>query len=279
MARAENKDEAGGVAYLVASLTKALRMQHNLSQEQLGQRIGYTAAAISAVETCAQPASDDMLVKLEESIGSGLGVFQKAREYVLLDKYPRQFRDFARLEAQAVTLSSYQTYVVHGLFQTRGYAHALIGGGHPRLPESKVKELVEARLARRALFDRDPTALIELIVDEAVLRRPFGDWESMRGQLHSLVKDSRRHNVSVQVMPLERGLRGDHAGVRGDMTLVETREHRHVVYMEIEDESILVSNPAKASQLAHRYAKIRSQALSPDDSLRLIERLAGERQG
>ena len=36
------------------------------------------------------------------------------------------------------------------------------------------------------------------------------------------------------------------------------------------------SDPAEVSQLAHRYAKIRAQVMSPDDSLSLIERLAGE---
>ncbi|MFF1690677.1 MULTISPECIES: helix-turn-helix transcriptional regulator [unclassified Streptomyces] len=278
MARAENKDAAGGVTHLVADLARALREQQALSQEQLGSRIGYTGSAISALETCAQPASDQMLVKLEESIGAGLGIFEKARRYVLMDKYPPQFKDFSLMESQAVTLSSYQTYVVDGLFQTEEYARALIGGGYPKLAEQKVEELVGARMARRALFDREPTAMVELIVDEAVLRRPFGSWEVLRGQLRSLAEDARRDNVSLQVMPLERGLRGAHAGARGDMILVETKEHHHVVYMEIEDESHLVGNPAKVAQLSHRYAKIRSQALSPDDSLSLIERLAGEEQ-
>ncbi|MFF4347445.1 helix-turn-helix transcriptional regulator [Streptomyces sp. NPDC001530] len=276
MARAENKVEAGGTTHLVAALARALREQQQISQEQLGKRIGYTGSAISAMETCAQPASDQMLVKLEETIGGGLGVFEKARTFVLLDKYPPQFKDFSLMEARAVTLSSYQTYVVDGLFQTEAYARALIGGGFPKLPEGKVEELVEARMARKALFDRDPTAMIELILDEAVLRRPFGSWEILRGQLRSLAENAERDNVSVQVLPLERGLRGGHAGARGDMKLVETEEHHHVVYMEIEDESHLVSNPVKVAQLSHRYAKIRTQALSPDDSLSLIQRLAGE---
>ncbi|MCX3060769.1 helix-turn-helix domain-containing protein [Streptomyces beihaiensis] len=277
MARAENKEEAGGVTRFVGDMVKAMRLQKGWSQEQLAKRIGYTAAAVSAVETCAQPASDEMLVKLEEVLGGDLGLFEKAREYMLLEKYPRQFRNFAGMEAKVVTWSAYETYVFNGLFQTSEYARDLIGGGFPKLSDSKVEELVVARTARRKLFDREPTALIEMIVDESVLRRPFGSWETHQGQLRSLAEDAQRHNVSVQVMPLNRGLRGTHAGVRGDMTLVETKEHQHVVYMEIEDESILVSNPTKASQLAHRYAKIRSQALSPDDSLSLIERLAGEK--
>ncbi|WP_390898932.1 helix-turn-helix domain-containing protein [Streptomyces cynarae] len=278
MARAVNKTEASGTAHLVAALAKALREQQQLSQEELGRKIGYTGSAVSAMETCAQPASDKMLVKLEEALGGGLGVFEKARKYVLLDKYPPQFKDFALMEAEAVTLSSYQTYVVDGLFQTEGYARALIGGGYPKLADDKVEELVEARMARKALFDRDPVAMIELILDESVLRRPFGSWEVLHEQLRSLAEVAERDNVSIQVLPLERGLRAGHAGARGDMKLVETKEHHHVVYMEIEDESVLVGDPTKVAQLSHRYAKIRTQALSPDDSLSLIQRLAGEEQ-
>lgn len=278
MARADNKVEAGDTAHLVAALAKALREQNGLTQPQLGDKLGYTAAAVSAMETGAQPASDQMLVKLEEEIGGGLGVFQKARKWMLLEKYPARFRGFSELEAGAVTLCSYETLVVDGLFQTEDYARALIGGGYPPVSEQKREELVEARLARRALFDRDPAPMIELILEETVLRRPFGSWEVMRGQLRSLAEDARRDNVCVQILPLERGLRGTYAGDRGGMHLVETQDHQHLVFLEVEDQGILVSDPAEVSQLAHRYAKIRAQALSPDDSLSLIERLAGEKR-
>ena len=72
MARAENKSEASGVARLVDLLAKALREQQGLTQVELGKITGYTGSAISAMETCAQPASDKMLVKLEEAIGGGM---------------------------------------------------------------------------------------------------------------------------------------------------------------------------------------------------------------
>jgi transcriptional regulator with XRE-family HTH domain len=276
MARAVNKVEAGGVAHLVAALAKALREQQGLAQEELGKDIGYTGSAISAMETCTQPASDKMLVKLEERLGGGLGVFEKARRWMLLEKYPARFQGFSELEAGAVTICSYETLVVDGLFQTEDYARALIGGSYPPVSEQKREELVEARLARRALFERDPAPMIELILEEGVLKRPFGSWEVLRGQLRSLAEDARRDNVCVQVLPMERGLRGTYAGDRGAMKLVETKDHEHVVYLEVEDQGILVSDAAEVSQLAHRYAKIRAQALSPDDSLSLIERLAGE---
>ncbi|MEV6763932.1 helix-turn-helix transcriptional regulator [Streptomyces sp. NPDC051105] len=278
MARAENKEEASGTAQMVAALAKALREQQELTQEELGKRTGYTASAISAMETCAQPASDKMLVALEEAIGGGMGVFEKARKYMLLEKYPPRFRGFSELEAGAVTISSYETFVVDGLFQTEDYARALIGGSFPPASEQKREELVEARLARRALFKREPAPMIELILEESVLRRPFGSWEVLRGQLLSLAEDAQRDNVCLQVLPMERGLRGTHAGDRGAMKMVVTADHEHVVYMETEDQGILVSEPEEVSQLAHRYAKIRAQALSTDDSVSLIERLAGEKR-
>ncbi|MER6435352.1 Scr1 family TA system antitoxin-like transcriptional regulator [Streptomyces sp. NPDC001185] len=276
MARAENKVEAGGTARVVAALAKALREQQRLSQEELGALIGYTGSAVSAMETCAQPASDQMLIKLEESIGLGLGVFEKARGYIRADKYPAQFKDYALLEQRALTLSTYVTVVVHGLFQTESYARALIGGGYPPLKDERVDELVEGRVARQVLFDREPLALIELILDEAVLRRKIGSAVVMRNQLLRLSELACRRNVTVQVMPLDRGLRGAYAAARGPMTLLETLGHDHLVYLEPQDESLLISDPAKVSTYAQRYAKIRSEAMSPDESLHLIQKLAGD---
>ncbi|MFE4549308.1 MULTISPECIES: helix-turn-helix transcriptional regulator [unclassified Streptomyces] len=276
MARAENKAEAGGTARVVAALAKALREQQRLSQEELGALIGYTGSAVSAMETCAQPASDQMLIKLEESIGLGLGVFEKARGYIRADKYPPLFKDFAPLEQKALSLQSYAMLVVHGLFQTEAYARALIGGGYPPLSKQRVAELVEARMTRKSLFDRDPTVLIELVLDESALRRAVGSKEIMREQLIRLVEYGELRNVTLQVMPLARGLRGEHAGLHGEITLLESPDHEHVAYLEAQDESLLISDPAKVTTYTHRYAKIRAQALGPDESLGLIEQLAGE---
>ncbi|MFF7385501.1 Scr1 family TA system antitoxin-like transcriptional regulator [Streptomyces griseoluteus] len=276
MARAANKLAASGTARMVAAFAKARREQMGLTQEELGALIGYTASAISAMETCAQPASDKMLTELERVLGDGMNIFEMARKFVLLDKYPPQFQDFALMEAEAVSLSSYETYVIAGLFQTADYARALIGGNFPKPNDAKLEELVEARIARRRLFDREPAAMIELILDETVLKRPFGSWEVLQAQLHSLAEDAERDNVSIQVITQNRGLKGSHAGAAGNMVLVETMEHHHVVYLENQEQSQLVSDPATVAQLSHRYAKIRAQALSPEDSVSLIQKLAGE---
>ncbi|MFF7024581.1 helix-turn-helix transcriptional regulator [Streptomyces klenkii] len=276
MASQENKDRASTAAQLTSEIVRLLRKRAGMTQEELGAEIDYTGSAISALETGAQPATEQMLDGLEKSIGCGMGIFTAAKKYVRMDKYPRHFRDFARLEQQALTLCTYENFMVDGLFQTEEYARALTSGGYPPLPESMVEEIVAARMARKAVFDREPMALIEMVLEESVLRRPFGSWDIMRGQLKHLIDCSQRPNVSIQVLPMERGLRGQHAGAWGPMKLVQTPEHRMMVYLEGQGTSNLLSEPAEVTQRFHRYAKIRAQALGPDESLSLIERLAGE---
>ncbi|MFD7384847.1 helix-turn-helix domain-containing protein [Streptomyces anulatus] len=275
MASAENKETASPMARMVAEVARTLRIQRGWTQEQLGRELGYSAAAVSAMETCAQPASDAMLVELERVLGNGTGVFETARRFMRMEKYPLQFQDYALLEQAAISLQLFATNVIHGLFQTEAYARALIGGGYPPLSDQRVEELVQLRMERTALFDRDPLPMIEIIIDEAALRRVIGGEDIMREQLLHLVECARRRNVTLLVLPLDAGMYGEYAGARGAMTLVETSAHEHLVYLEPQDESLLISDPAKVSTYAQRYAKIRSQALGPRESLDLIKRLAG----
>ncbi|MFD9034418.1 helix-turn-helix transcriptional regulator [Streptomyces sp. NPDC059567] len=276
MARAENKETVGPAARMVASVAKRLRLKKGMTQDQLGAEMGYTGAAISAMERLTQPVSDEMLVKLEEVLGDGTGIFEEMRELVRLEKLPEQFRDYAPIEQKAVGLSLYAPQVIHGLFQTEEYARALIGGGYPPLPEARVEELVEARMLRKVLFEREPTCLIELTLHETALRWMVGSEGIMRDQYRLLAECARRKNVTLQVLPMDAGLRGENAGARGEINLVETPTHHRLVYLEVQDESVLITDPAKVSTCAQRCAKIRAQALDPRESLGLIERLAGE---
>ncbi|MYS08975.1 helix-turn-helix domain-containing protein [Streptomyces sp. SID6041] len=275
MARAENKESAGPAARTVASMARKMRQRKGLTQEQLGAQMGYTGAAVSALETLAQPVSDEMLERLEQTLGEETGIFEALRELVRLEKLPQKFRDYAPIEQKALVLHLYANHVVHGLFQTKAYARALIAGGYPEPTDERVEELVEMRMARKALFDRRPPCQIELILDESVLRRPFGSPEIMREQLLHLAECARRRNVLLLVLPLDAALTGEYAGDRGELNLVETPEHERLAYLDVQDESMMIGDQARVSTYLQRYAKIRAQALSPRESLGLIERLAG----
>ncbi|MET7757141.1 helix-turn-helix transcriptional regulator [Streptomyces sp. NPDC005389] len=275
MARADNRETVGPAARMAAAVARKMRLKKGLTQDQLGTRMGFTGAAVSAMERLIHPVSDEMLVQLERVLGGGTGIFEEMRELVRLEKLPEQFRGYAPIEQKAVALWLYANHVVHGLFQTEGYARALIAGGYPEPTPERVEELVVGRMARKALFDRKQVCEIELILDESVLRRPIGNGEVMREQLGYLAECSRRRNVNLQVLPLDAGLGGEYVADRGNLTVIETTVHDHVTYLEIQGESLLITDRTKVSTHRQRYAKIRAQALDPRRSLGLIEELAG----
>jgi transcriptional regulator with XRE-family HTH domain len=276
MARPKKTETIGTAARMAAAIAKRMRLRKGLTQEQLGALMGYTGAAVSAMERLVQPVSDEMLEKLEEVLGDGTGIFDELRVLVRMERLPRKFQGYLPIEQKALCLFLYANYLIHGLFQTERYARAVIAGGFPEKTEERVEELVQMRMERKALFDRKPPCQIELVIDEAALRRPFGSWEIMREQLKYLAECARRRNVSVYVLPLDTALGGEFAGARGELNVVETYEHDRLVYLEVQDEHLLVSERCKVSTYTQRYAKIRSQALSAVDSLAFIERLAGE---
>jgi hypothetical protein len=79
--------------------------------------------------------------------------------------------------------------------------------------------------------------------------------------------------MGLQIMPMGRV---PHAGLAGPMLLLETPDHDHVVYLEVQRASFLIEDPDEVSVYQLKYGMLRSQALSPDESAGLLDGLLGE---
>ncbi|GAA3084493.1 hypothetical protein GCM10020254_31130 [Streptomyces goshikiensis] len=129
VAKADNKAMAGGATRLVSHLARALREKENLTQKALGGEAGVHGVRDQCDgDLRAAPPSDEMLVKLEETIGAGLGVFQEAREWVRLEKFPPYFQDFALLEKEALTLHLFEIQAIYGFVPDGGLCSCADGG-------------------------------------------------------------------------------------------------------------------------------------------------------
>ncbi|MFD0315152.1 helix-turn-helix domain-containing protein [Streptomyces flavalbus] len=266
------KKSSSPAAQYFGEVLRMLRTAAGLSQSELGERMSYSGAAVSAVETFAKPATDEFIKAAEKALEAG-GIISAASKYLRLERYPAHFQGFVRVEQEALSVSSYCPQLIHGLLQTPDYARAVLHCAFPPL-EDDVEVLVSARMERKALLDRKPTCVVNVILEEVALRRHIGGPEVMRAQYEFLVASAARPNVVLQVMPTERA---EHAGLQGGpLTLLETVEETMLAYMEGNGHSVLVSDPREVGLLARRYAMIRSQALSPEESVALIEQLAGE---
>ena len=58
--------------------------------------------------------------------------------------------------------------------------------------------------------------------------------------------------------------------------LLETPDHGQLAYIEGQRVSFLVDDPEEVSLLQLKYGMLRSQALTPEDSISLLDQLAGE---
>ncbi|MEV6024273.1 helix-turn-helix transcriptional regulator [Streptomyces sp. NPDC052036] len=61
----------GPAAQYFAEVLRTLRVNAGLSQNELGERMAYSGAAVSAVETCAKPATDEFIEAAEKALGAG----------------------------------------------------------------------------------------------------------------------------------------------------------------------------------------------------------------
>ncbi|WP_262007919.1 helix-turn-helix transcriptional regulator [Streptomyces sp. FIT100] len=257
------------------AVVQALREHAGLSREEFGALVGYSKHTVASIEQGRRMPDRDFVERAEPVLG-GTGALRKAAPHLSRQAgLASWFRQWARLEATAISLYTYECRVVPGLLQTEAYARA-VSLDVPPLPDpEELEQRIAARLARQELLavTRKPPTAFSFIVEQAVLERWTGGEEVTRELLdHLMGLVERNWNVEFQVMPL-RSL--SHAGMDGPVQLAETPDNHWFAYSEGQQNGRLISNRKEISLLQQRYAKLRSQALTPEDSLGLLKRLRG----
>ncbi|MEU4008087.1 helix-turn-helix transcriptional regulator [Streptomyces pseudogriseolus] len=266
------EDEAGrGVVVAFGQTMKTLRVREGLEREEFGRRLGYSASTIASFEQGRRIPTPRTIERADEVLGAG-GLLCLWKEQVERAQYPVFFQGMAVLEKEAVELVSYDTLVVKGLLQTEEYMRALLGMRRPVLDPETIEQRVAARLARQDIFGRWPAPLLSFVMDESVLRRPYGGKDVLRGQLEHLLLMGQKPNVVIQIMPLSCE---ESAGVDGPFTIVTLKDGKKFVYAEAQGTSALQTDPEQTTLTAARYGIIRSRALTARESLTFIEGVLG----
>ncbi|NUP21447.1 MAG: helix-turn-helix domain-containing protein [Streptomyces sp.] len=257
------------------AVLQALREHAGLSREEFAELVRYSKHTVASVEL-GRRMPDESLVERGEEVLGGTGALRRA-----LPTLTRQpglaawFRQWARMEATAINLDTYECRVLPGLLQTEAYARAVAWSVPPVPDEGELNERVAARLARQELLStrRTPPCAFSFVIEQAVLERHTGGDEVTREQLdHLLEVIESRWNVDIQIMPLRQP---DHPGLDGPLQLLETPENQWFAYSEGQKSGRLISDRKEISVLHKRYGKLRTQALSPGDSRSLLTRMRG----
>lgn len=259
--------------HVIGAQLAAFRKAAGHTQTSLADRFCVGEDTIASIEQGRRPLQADLARQLDELLGTK-GVLSVAVAKVpQRERFPAFAQDFVEYEQEAVTLLSYQNQVVPGLLQTEAYARFLFSCLYPPLEEEQREEWVAARLGRQRLLERRPRPMLHFVLEESILRGVVGDPGVRREQLQHLRRCMELPFLGLQIMPMRLP---KHAGLAGPMVLLETPDHDHLAYVEGQLTSVLHDDPDDVSVLQQKYGMLRSQALSVENSARLLDDLLGE---
>jgi transcriptional regulator with XRE-family HTH domain len=181
---------------------------------------------------------------------------------------------FIELEAPASISRNFQPLMIPGLLQTEEYARIMLSQLKTGLPDKGVDSLVEVRMRRQELIDRQDSPLLFFILDEAATRRLVGGRDVMRGQLRRLTELAARPRITIEVVPFSAGA---HEGMQGSFVIQEFPDPNDddLLYQEgPEGELISRDDPELILGYRERFEDLRRLSLGPQGSLTFLSELA-----
>jgi hypothetical protein len=189
-------------------------------------------------------------------------------------RLPTPFAEFLGIESAATQIEIFEPLVVTGLMQTREYARAHEAGVTPGQTAEQVERQVNLRLDRQtAVLKPEDSPEIWAIYDEAVLHRVVGGPAVMREQLLHLIDLTDAKTITLQVVPFEQG---GYPGTLGQLNIFSFDEELHtpVGYVESQAGNLYMEKPEEIRRLVTAYNHIRSTALSPEQSVKMLKQRA-----
>ncbi|MFZ3570309.1 helix-turn-helix domain-containing protein [Streptomyces sp. BH097] len=264
---------------------RRLREEAGLTLEEAGARVGSSKATLSRYETkegsvkwptvdalCREYGADDAEREALVELAKGARIQGWWRS--LADPVPESMNLMLTLEDEAIREDHYASMYVPGLLQTRAYSEAVHRASEMRCPEQEVRHMVEIRMKRQELLDRDEPPHVWAVIDEAAIRRVVGSPEVMSAQLRHLLAMSERPNITVQVLPFASGAHA--AAVGSFLILGGATPELDVVYVDILGGGLFMEKPQELERYKLAFQYLCAQALDLGASAQLIDRISRE---
>jgi transcriptional regulator with XRE-family HTH domain len=263
-----------------------LREQSGLKTDRIAELTGCSRSKIYRIETGKSPVRGvdvEQLCKLYKAPARlTKALVALAREttkdgwwHAYGDVIPEWFDVFLGLEAFATRLDIYEPELMNGLLQTKKYARAVLATADPDGDEEELDRRVDLRMERQKLLSASDAPQLNVILNEAVLRRPVGGRAVMADQLRHLAAMSKRRNITVRVLPFSIG---EHAAMFGGFTYMRfpDRAITDLVYHETRTGAVYLDKPAQRKPYRQMWRAIETHALGPDASRDMMVATAEE---
>lgn len=269
MAR-KNLDPSSSPRALLGAELRVARERAGLTQAELGEPLFVSGSFIGQLEAGTRRMHVDIARRIDEILDTG-GFFVRNCDALAKSKYPNHFAEAAEAEAEAKTIREYAPLALPGMLQTEAYAREVFCAYQPTATDEVIDELVTNRLARARLLSDPTTPMLWCVIDEAVLRRIVGSKKVMAEALRHIAALVRRRRIVVQVLPFTAGA---HSSMGGTLKLMTFTDAPPLAYVQGNAIGVLLDDPATVARHTLTYDLLTASALSPRESLALIESVA-----
>jgi transcriptional regulator with XRE-family HTH domain len=264
----------------LARRLREMREQAGLTLEEAAPKLDKTRSALGRIETGATKADVHLIRSMMDIYDHYdpdlVDLVREANRPGWWTKYNIEDMGYISMETEAAAVLEFSIVNIPGLLQTEEYMRALFAARNMRRNREQMANVVAARLHRgRRLTDEESPLQLVAIIDEAALRRMVGGAKVMRDQLGHLIMLSELSTVSVQVLPNDAGAHPSMDGAFIILTFPEN-EDPSVLYVEHINGSLQIEKPEEVAEARLVFDRLRSEALSPSDSVAFIERVADE---
>ncbi|MGV9280885.1 helix-turn-helix domain-containing protein [Streptomyces sp. NPDC003730] len=264
---------------------RRLRERRGLTLEEAGARVGISKATLSRYETkegtVKWPAVDALCREYSASDEERLALVELAKGAKiqgwwrsLADPIPDSMNLMLTLEDEVVREDHYACMYIPGLLQTRAYAEAVHRASEVQCEEREVQHMVDIRMKRQELLERDEPPRIWCVIDEAAIRRRVGGREVMQEQLAHLLACAERPHITLQVLPFALGA---HAAAVGSFVMLRGQARElDVVYVDLLGGGLFMEKPEELERYRLAFDYLSAQALDLESSVELIDRVSKE---
>ena len=268
----------------LAAQLRQLREAAGLTQDEVSERTGKDRSTLYRLESAQQRPQRSTLIQLMDLYGVDqaqraelLTVLREASQRGWMQPHrsdlPDIYSDFISFEAEAGSISNYESLFIPGLLQTEDYARAVIRGTLPHATAEQVESRVAARIERQALLTRETPPRLWAIMDEAAIRRAVGGHQVMGEQLARITETATLPNITAQVIPYDAGA---HPGMPGSFIVLEFPDpaDQSLIYIDSMAGDLFLEGDAEIRRYTLMFEHLRAAALRPDESIALVARVA-----
>lgn len=257
----------------VARCFRGMRVQAGLSLDEAASKLDVKRSGLHRLESGETAPhvhiARSMMDLYDQYMPDLLDTIRVSRQRGWWREYRVSNRDYVGWESGASGLLEVAVVRIPDLLQTEDYTRTLFVGQEQLADEISTRRIRQQRLTRL-----DYPLEARIVLDESALRNRLGSSDVMRDQLMHVTAVAECPNVHIRLLPADTGGNVRTSGFR----LLGFHDHEDppVLYADCAQATVREDRQEHVTEARRAFDAIEAVALSEEDSVTLIKRMARE---